>query len=70
MNTPQTTNRKDQLIQKLRQEILSLRWENLRQRLEIDVLCDSTTSRAANIILAKYRRKRDKLNESFIALNN
>ena len=70
MNTPQTTNRKDQLIQKLRQEILSLRWENLRQRLEIDVLCDSTTSRAAGIILAKYRRKRDKLNESFIALNN
>jgi hypothetical protein len=49
---------------------MKLRVDNLRMRLEIDVLCDSTTSRAANIILAKYRRKRDKLNESFIALNN
>jgi len=70
MNRPQTKNRTDQLIQELREEILHLRWDNLHMRLEIDVLCDSTTSRAANIILAKYRRKRDKLNESFIALNN
>ena len=70
MNTPQTKNGTNRLIQELRQELRQLRWENLRQRLEIDVLCDSTTSRAAGLILAKYRRKRDKLNESFIALNN
>jgi len=57
-------------IQELETVNMKLRVDNLRMRLEIDVLCDSTTSRAANIILAKYRRKRDKLNESFIALNN
>ena len=57
-------------IKELEAVNMKLRVDNLRQRLEIDVLCDSTTSRAANIILAKYRRKRDKLNESFIALNN
>lgn len=57
-------------IKELEAVNMKLRVDNLRMRLEIDVLCDSTTSRAANIILAKYRRKRDKLNESFIALNN
>ena len=57
-------------IKELEAVNMKLRVDNLRMRLEIDVLCDSTTSRAAYIILAKYRRKRDKLNESFIALNN
>jgi len=57
-------------IKELEAVNMKLRVDNLRMRLEIDVLCDSTTSRAAGIILAKYRRKRDKLNESFIALNN
>lgn len=57
-------------IKELEAVNMKLRVDNLQMRLEIDVLCDSTTSRAANIILAKYRRKRDKLNESFIALNN
>jgi hypothetical protein len=57
-------------IKELEAVNMKLRVDNLRMRLEIDVLCDSTTSRAANIILAKYCRKRDKLNESFIALNN
>jgi len=66
MNTPQTKNGTNRLIQELRQELRQLRWDNLHMRLEIDVLCDSTTSRAAGLILAKYRRKRDKLNESFI----
>lgn len=57
-------------IKELEAVNMKLRVDNLRMRLEIDVLCDSTTSRAAGLILAKYRRKRDKLNESFIALNN
>ena len=48
---------------------MKLRVDNLRMRLELDVLCDGE-SRASQLILAKYRRKRDKLNESFIALNN
>lgn len=61
MNTPQTKNGTNRLIQELRQELRQLRWDNLRMRLEIDVLCDSTTSRAAGLILAKYRRKRDKM---------
>jgi hypothetical protein len=61
---------KKERIKELEAVNMKLRVDNLRMRLEIDVLCDSTTSRAAGIILAKYRRKRDKLYESFIALNN
>ena len=57
-------------IKELEAVNMKLRVDNLQMRLEIDVLCDSTTSRAAGLIFAKYRRKRDKLSKSFIALNN
>ena len=63
------------LIQKCKQlekENLLLRCDNLRMRLDLEVLIDGTESKAAQIILEKYRHKREERNNAFIKklLNN
>lgn len=70
MNTPQTKNATDRLIQELRSELGRLRWENLRQRLEIEVLTDHPQGRAAGKIRRKYQRRRDKSTERFLTIKN
>jgi len=47
-----------------------LRFDNLRMRIEFEVLIDGTDSMAAKKILAKYRRKRDIRNESELSTKN
>jgi len=47
-----------------------LSFENLKMRLEIDVLMDQPDSRAAKKILDKYRRKRERVEEVFKAAQN
>lgn len=66
MNTPQTKNATDRLIQ----ELGRLRWENLRQRLEIEVLTEHPQGRAAGKIRRKYQRRRERFTERFIAIKN
>ena len=63
------------LIQKckeLKEENLLLRCDNLRMRLDLEVLLDGTESKAAQIILERYRHKREERNNAFIKklLNN
>jgi len=43
----------------LQEENKILRLENLRMRLELEILVNGTESKAAKKILAKYRRKRE-----------
>jgi len=47
-----------------------LSFENLKMRLEIDVLMDQPDSRAAKKILDKYRRKRARIEEALKAAQN
>lgn len=68
--TPQTKNATDRLIQELRSELGRLRWENLRQRLEIEQLTEWPMSRAANRIRRKYQRRRDKYTERYLTIKN
>jgi len=63
------------LIQKCKQlekENLLLRCDNLRMRLDLEVLIDGAESKAAQIILERYRHKREERNNAFIKklLNN
>ena len=61
-----------QKCKELEKENLLLRCDNLRMRLDLEVLLDGTESKAAQIILKKYRRKREERNNAFInkLLNN
>ena len=61
-----------QKCKQLEEENLLLRCNNLRMRLDLEVLIDGTKSKAAQIILEKYRRKREERNNTFIEklLNN
>ena len=61
-----------QKCKQLKEENLLLRCDNLRMRLDLEVLIDGTKSKAAQIILEKYRRKREERNNTFIEklLNN
>ena len=54
----------------LRKEIKKLRWDNLKMRLEIDILIDGTESKAAKILISRYRQKRIELEEREKALMN
>ena len=61
-----------QKCKQLEEENLLLRCDNLRMRLDLEVLIDGTESKAAQIILEKYRHKREERNNAFIKklLNN
>ena len=61
-----------QKYKELKKENLLLRCDNLRMRLDLEVLLDGTESKAAQIILEKYRHKREERNNAFIKklLNN
>jgi len=47
-----------------------LLWENLKMRLEFEVLIDHPEGKAAKKILARYRRKRDIRDEASLATQN
>jgi uncharacterized protein (DUF2132 family) len=70
MNKPQIHNRTDQLIQELRQELRQLRWESLRQRLEIEILTERPQGRAAVKIRRKYQRRRERFTERHLTIKN
>ena len=61
-----------QECKQLEKENLLLRCDNLRMRLDLEVLLEGTESKAAQIILEKYRHKREERNNAFIKkiLNN
>ncbi len=50
-----TLEEKNQELERRNSKLL---WQNLQMRMEIEVLVDSCQSKAAQKILAKYRRKR------------
>lgn len=54
----------------LRKEIKKLRWDNLKMRLEIDILIDGTESKAAKILIRRYRQKRKEIEEREKAFQN
>lgn len=66
MNTPQTKNGTNRLIQELRQELRQLRWDNLHMRLEIEIMTERPQGLAAKKIRRKYQRRRDR----FLTIKN
>ena len=60
----------NQRIKELEERNHRLEFDNLRMRLEFEVLIDGTESRAAKKILSKYRRKRAIRNESELSTKN
>lgn len=66
MNTPQTKNGTNRLIQELRQELRQLRWDNLRMRLEIEIMTERPQGLAAKKIRRKYQSRRDR----FLTIKN
>ena len=62
--------KREKIIKELKRRNTRLAFKNLKMRIEFEVLIDSTTSIAAKKILAEYRRKRAKRNDSFLELQN
>ena len=59
-----------QQIAELKELNQYLRFENLKMRLEFEVLVENINSKASQKILAKYRRKREIRDEAEKALRN
>jgi len=60
----------EEIKKELEERNTRLAFENLKMRLEFEVLIDGTKSIAAKKILDKYKRKRAIRNDSFLELNN
>ena len=59
-----------QQIRQLKEQVDLLRWENLKMRLQFEVLLDGTESKAAKKILGIYRRKRATWDDALLELQN
>ena len=57
-------------LKEMEERNLFLSCDNLRMRLDFEVLIDGIESKAAQIILERYRRKRTERNESSLATQN
>jgi len=57
-------------IKQLQEHNHKLCIDNLRMRLEFEIVMDAPNGRAAKKILDKYRRKRDRRDEALLELQN